>query len=92
MKKWILILSILWLVGCMSENEPLEISFNPVSIHDPSIIKKDDMYYVFGTHIEAAKSSDLKNWETFTNGYTTPDNALYGDLSANLAESFLWAG
>lgn len=66
--------------------------FKEVSIHDPSIIKEGDTYYVFGTHIEAAKSTDLMNWTTFTNGYTTPNNKLYSDLSENLAESFEWAG
>lgn len=63
-----------------------------VSVHDPSIVKKDDTYYVFGSHIEAAKSTDLQNWTTFTNGYTTPGNIIFGDLSENLAESFEWAG
>ncbi|CAM4482262.1 LamG-like jellyroll fold domain-containing protein [Paenibacillus tarimensis] len=66
--------------------------FKNVSVHDPSIIKVNDTYYVFGSHIEAAKSKDLVTWTTFTNGYTTPNNVLYGDLSANLAESFEWAG
>ncbi|MBT2757383.1 family 43 glycosylhydrolase [Mesobacillus foraminis] len=66
--------------------------FKDVSVHDPSIVKDGDTYYVFGSHIEAAKSKDLKSWETFTNGYTTPDNAIYGDLSKNLAGSFEWAG
>ncbi|CAM4121507.1 beta-xylosidase [Lederbergia lenta] len=66
--------------------------FKEVSVHDPSIIKKDDMYYVFGSHIDAAKSTDLMNWTTFTNGYTTPNNVIYGDLSKNLAGSFAWAG
>lgn len=66
--------------------------FTDVSVHDPSIIKDGDMYYVFGSHIEAAKSSDLKNWTRFTNGYTTPGNKIYGDLSKNLAGSFAWAG
>ncbi|UJW59241.1 family 43 glycosylhydrolase [Bacillus sp. A116_S68] len=74
----------------ISENTPPE--FEEVSVHDPSIIKVDDMFYVFGSHIEAAKSSDLKSWTNFTNGYTTPGNTLYGDLSENLAESFAWAG
>ncbi|SEO16613.1 arabinan endo-1,5-alpha-L-arabinosidase [Amphibacillus marinus] len=69
-----------------------DINFNEVSVHDPSIIKVNDTFYVFGTHIAAAKSADLLNWTHFTNGYTTPDNVLYGDLSANLAESFAWAG
>lgn len=63
-----------------------------VSVHDPSIIKADGIYYIFGTHITAAKSEDLINWTEFTNGYTTPDNSLFGDLSENLAGSFAWAG
>lgn len=66
--------------------------FSNVSVHDPSVVKDGGTYYVFGSHIEAAKSQDLLNWSTFTNGYKTPDNALYGDLSTNLAESFAWAG
>jgi arabinan endo-1,5-alpha-L-arabinosidase len=67
--------------------------FKNVSVHDPSIIKNDDgTYYVFGSHIEAAKSTDLMNWDRFTNGYHTPGNIIYGDLSENLAGSFEWAG
>lgn len=67
-------------------------AFQNVSVHDPSIVKDGDTYYVFGSHIEAAKSTDLINWKTFTNGYTTPENKIYGDLSKNLAGSFAWAG
>ena len=55
-------------------------------------MKDGDTYYAFGSHIEAAKSKDLMNWEGFANGYTTPNNKLFGDLSENLAESFAWAG
>ncbi|MDQ0112180.1 LamG-like jellyroll fold domain-containing protein [Paenibacillus harenae] len=67
-------------------------TFGEVSVHDPSIVKDGDTYYVFGSHIEAAKSTDLMHWTRFTNGYAATDNALFGDLSANLAESFDWAG
>lgn len=63
-----------------------------VSVHDPSIVKDSNTYYVFGSHIEAAKSTDLQNWTKFTNSYTTPSNSLFGDLSKNLAGSFAWAG
>lgn len=63
-----------------------------VSVHDPSVVKDGDTYYVFGSHIEAARSTDLQNWSKFTNAYKTPNNVLYGDLSANLAGSFAWAG
>ena len=40
-----------------------------VSVHDPSIVKDKSTYYVFGSHIEAAKSSDLQNWKRFSNGF-----------------------
>ena len=63
-----------------------------VSVHDPSIIKDGETYYVFGSHIDAAKSTDLMNWKTFTNGYKTPGNVEFGDLSQNLAKAFAWAG
>lgn len=63
-----------------------------VSVHDPSVVVDKGTYYVFGSHIDAAKSNDLMDWTHFTNGYTTPGNILFGDLSANLAESFKWAG
>ena len=63
-----------------------------VSVHDPSIIKdpKTGQYYVFGSHVEAAKSKDLLNWNRFTNGYTTPRNVEFGDMSANLKKAFDW--
>lgn len=64
-----------------------------VSVHDPSVFKdKDGTYYVFGSHIDAAKSKDLQNWTRFTNGYARYNNAEFGDLSANLSKAFAWAG
>jgi len=65
-----------------------------VSVHDPSIIKdpKSGTYYVYGSHVEAAKSSNLQDWYRFTNGYTTPNNVEFGDMSANLKKAFDWSG
>lgn len=64
-----------------------------VSVHDPSIMEAaDGTYYAFGSHIDAAKSTDLVNWTRFTNGYDAKNNALFGDLSKNLAKPFKWAG
>ncbi len=63
-----------------------------VSVHDPSIIKDGSTYYVFGSHIEAAKTNDLQNWTRFTNGYTTPNNVEFGNLSQNLKKAFEWCG
>ncbi|WP_425434541.1 LamG-like jellyroll fold domain-containing protein [Paenibacillus catalpae] len=75
-----------------ASGEPAAPTYSDVSVHDPSIVRDGDNFYVFGSHIEAAKSTDLMNWTTFTNGYTTPNNVIYGDLSQNLATSFKWAG
>ncbi|MBR3667080.1 MAG: RICIN domain-containing protein [Ruminococcus sp.] len=63
-----------------------------VSVHDPSIIKDSGTYYVFGSHIEAAKSTDLMNWRRFSNGYATTNNVEFGNLSQNLKKAFAWAG
>ncbi len=65
-----------------------------VSVHDPSIIKdpKTGTYYVYGSHVEAAKSNNLQDWYRFTNGYTTPKNVEFGDMSANLKKAFDWSG
>ena len=44
-----------------------------ISVHDPSIVKDGDEYYLFGTHLTNAKSLDLRNWDS----YTTTVNADY---------------
>ena len=63
-----------------------------VSGHDPSIVKDGSTYYVFGSHIEAAKSADLQNWRSFANGYARTNNVEFGNLSQNLKKAFDWAG
>ena len=63
-----------------------------VSVHDPSIIKNGDTYYVFGSHIDAARTKDLQNWVRFTNGYARTNNVEFGNLSQNLKKAFAWAG
>ncbi|MDX8045300.1 LamG-like jellyroll fold domain-containing protein [Gracilibacillus sp. S3-1-1] len=74
------------------EQAPLELE--RASAHDPSIIKVDDTYYAFGSHIAVAKSDDLINWRSIVDTeYQTPENnPIFGNLSENLAESFEWAG
>ncbi|MCR4643870.1 MAG: RICIN domain-containing protein [Oscillospiraceae bacterium] len=63
-----------------------------VSVHDPSVVKDSKTYYVFGSHIEAARSNDLINWDRFTNGYARTNNVEFGNLSENLKKAFNWAG
>lgn len=34
------------------------------SVHDPSVFKVGDKHYAFGSHLAAAKSGDLRSWES----------------------------
>ena len=63
-----------------------------VSVHDPSVIKDGNTYYIFGSHIEAARTNDLQNWTRFSNGYARTNNVEFGNLSENLKKAFAWSG
>ncbi len=67
---------------------------NHVSIHDPSVFRSEDgEYYILGSHIASAKSSDLISWTQLSFDYTSKTDApFYGDLQETFAEPFLWAG
>ena len=58
------------------EAEMTEVSYGRVSVHDPSVIYDNGTYYIFGSHMAWAKSTDLRNWETFQMNI----NAEYADL------------
>ncbi len=61
-----------------------------VSVHDPSIIKADGKYYIFGSHMSTAVSEDLRTWTSIGDGYKVKD-AIYYELMAN-DEAFAYAG
>lgn len=60
-----------------------------VSVHDPSIFKDGDQYYIFGSHMEAAKSTDLVSWESFASGVNSA-NPLFEGLFES--DAFAWVG
>ncbi len=57
-------------------------------VHDPSVIKVGDSYYVFGSHVAAAKTDDLMNW-TQISGDGVPNTLI--DLESELEEEMAWA-
>lgn len=64
-----------------------------VSVHDPSIVKANDAYYVLGSHTASAKSADLMQWQQINSDYGNVANTpFYGTLKETLAEPFEWAG
>ena len=69
------------------------LSASRVSVHDPSIIQANGVYYVFGSHIAVGMSNDLINWTPISRDYENPTkNTVYGDLRTTFKESFRWAG
>ncbi|MDY5576080.1 MAG: family 43 glycosylhydrolase [Lachnospiraceae bacterium] len=61
------------------ENITVTETDSTVSVHDPSIIKDEatGTYYIFGSHLAWAKSTDLCNWKTFTNNINTNYATLF---------------
>lgn len=70
---------LLLLSGCAhAEGLPMP-TFQGVSVHDPSVIKADDgYYYIYGSHMAAARSKDLVQWKLISSnaqsGCTLVDN------------------
>ena len=48
-----------------------KVDFQDIGVHDPSVIKAVvdgvETYYIYGSHLAAAKSTDLINWEYISN-------------------------
>lgn len=70
--------------------QPVLPSFVNASVHDPSVIKVEDEYYVFGSHLAAAKSADLMKWYSFADGVSAT-NPLFNNVLTELADTFAWA-
>ncbi len=83
----------------LSTNAAAQAAYTPVafqnaSVHDPSVIKAGGTYYVFGSHLASAKSTDLMKWQQMTDSVSAT-NPLFLNGSSNvyteLAETFAWA-
>lgn len=94
MKRICLLLCLLLMLCCLTaaaEEMPAAPKFKEVSVHDPSIIKADDgYYYIFGSHMAAARSLDLIAWEQISfdaqEGCTLVEN-----VQEEMKEALRWA-
>lgn len=65
--------------------------FKNANVHDPSIIRADDGYfYIYGSHMQAARSQDLMVWETFSRN-AEKGCKLFEDVQTELQEALFWA-
>lgn len=68
-----------------------DVSAPGVAVHDPSILKADGKYYIYGSHMSAAVSDDLKSWKMIADGYSRT-NSVYGQIYEVADEAFAYAG
>lgn len=81
--------------GCMFRAKPSFCTnskpvFSEVAVHDPSIIKANGTYYVFGSHLASAKSTDLMKWTQISSS-VHDGNPLIPNVYEELKEAFEWA-
>lgn len=87
---------VLSLTACKNKEKlkadiPVEIEFQEVSVHDPSIVKGEDgVYYIFGSHLAVAKTEDLMNW-TYVNQGVKDDNTVIPNVYKEMKEAFEWS-
>ena len=70
--------------------QPVIPSFVNASVHDPSIIKVGTEYFVFGSHLAAARSTDLMNWTMVADAVNNA-NPLFTNVLTALAPTFAWS-
>ncbi|GFE86516.1 LamG-like jellyroll fold domain-containing protein [Steroidobacter agaridevorans] len=69
--------------------DPNAMTHNDLAVHDPSVIRADDgSYYVFGSHLAAARTTDLMNWQYVANGVDAA-NPLWSTIPA---DGTAWTG
>ena len=76
MKKLLCLLVLLALLvpaAALGGNDGLPVpKFKEVSVHDPSVIRAPDgTFFIYGSHMTAAKSTDLIRWEMFSRNADT---------------------
>lgn len=65
--------------------------FREVSVHDPSVIRTEDgTFYIYGSHMAAAKSTDLVQWEMFSRNADTGCR-LVENVQVEMAEALQYA-
>ncbi|WP_346839560.1 LamG-like jellyroll fold domain-containing protein [Microbulbifer sp. SAOS-129_SWC] len=68
------------------------IAYNDMAVHDPSVIRTDDgTYYVFGSHLSAAKSTDLMTWQRVAEG-VDDNNPLFNTYASEISAGIDWVG
>ncbi|MDO4866730.1 MAG: glycoside hydrolase family 43 protein [Clostridia bacterium] len=66
MKKRLALIIAVLLVAAILPAQAAQVKFKNVSVHDPSVLYDDGMYYIYGSHMQAARSENLVDWKMFS--------------------------
>jgi arabinan endo-1,5-alpha-L-arabinosidase len=64
--------------------------FRDAAVHDPSVLKVGTFFYVFGSHLAAAKTKNFMQWDKVADG-VNPTNPLFENVLEDLKEAFAWS-
>jgi|GEM_PF-739529 len=65
-------------------------SFSNVSVHDPSVVRAGSEFYVFGSHLASASTTDWMHWTQLSSGVAA-GNPLAPDPLVEFQEVLAWA-
>lgn len=65
-------------------------TFTEVTVHDPSVIKVDARWYVYGSHGASAWTDDLMHWTQVATSVTAGNPAHFNTFASELAELVAW--
>ncbi len=80
-------------LSCLGMLPSSAANYTRVGVHDPSIVKLEDgSYYIAGSHLAAARSSDLGNWTFTANSQAgTKNTTFFNDIYTDLAVPASWS-
>jgi len=77
--------------GKLGAQSAVPVFTREVSVHDPSILRAPEGYYVFGSHLASARSTDLMAWTQLSSS-PAAGNPLAADPAVTFAEAIAWIG
>lgn len=83
------LLTLAWLASPLRGQEKPAFT-STATVHDPAIVADAGKYYVFGSHLASASSTDLMNWTQISTGPTV-GNALVPNPPVEFQEALTWA-
>ncbi len=78
-----------WVGGLAAQPLPTP-TFAEVTVHDPSVIKAGDRWYVYGSHGASAWTEDLMHWTQVATSVTAGSPAHFNTFGSELAELVQW--